>query len=151
MSSSARIGWANLDPLVPPSSSVLIVEDDEAAARGLARAVREIGCSVRVAGCAESADRWIASEEFDLVLLDIGLPRMNGIEFLHWVLSRSPTTAVIMVTGNDDIATAIQCISGGARTYLVKPIDLEVLRLAVLDALAMRTLLRTYLSKGPHD
>ena len=148
MTPSSRPGWSNLDPLIPEHPSVLIVEDDEASAGALRRAVEKLGCVCRMADSAEAADRWVGSEHFHLILLDISLPRMNGIEFLHWVLSRSPTTAVIMVTGNDDIATAIRCIEAGSRTYLVKPIDFDVLRVAVRDALAMRTLLESYLSLG---
>jgi len=147
MSTDGRPGWGNLDPLVPERPSVLIVEDDARSAAVLEKAVVRLGYHCRVAESAEVADRWVSAEDFDLVLLDIQLPRMNGIEFLHWVLRRSPTTAVIMVTGNDDIQMAIQCIEGGARTYLVKPIDFEVLRIAIRDALAMRTLLVSYLSR----
>jgi len=144
MTGASQPGWANLDALLPTDPSVLIVEDDERTAAVLSRAVEQIGCTTRIAESAEAADRWVESEHFDVVLLDITLPQMNGIEFLHWTLSRSPTTAVIMVTGHDDIATAIECIEGGARTYLVKPIDFDVLRVAVRDALAMRTLLEAY-------
>ncbi|MDT8369009.1 MAG: response regulator [Longimicrobiales bacterium] len=150
MTPDSRPGWAHLDPLLPASPNVLIVEDDDATARSLAKVVESFGCRVRVTNSAEGADRWLSAEEVDLVLLDVQLPRMNGVEFLHWVLRRSPTTAVVMVTGNDDIGLALECMEGGARTYLVKPVEVPVLRIAVRDALAMRTLLLTYLDRGAH-
>ena len=78
---------------------------------------------------------------FDALLLDIQLPRMTGVEFLSWALERDPELAVIMLTGLDEPGLAVQCIEEGARTYLVKPVEAEFLRLALRDALAMRRLL----------
>ncbi len=148
MSTPSRPGWANLEGLLPQSPSILLVEDDVRTAAVLQRAVEKLGCTCKIAESAEVADRWVGAEHFDLILLDITLPYLNGIEFLHWVLGKSPTTAVIMVTGNDDIEMAIECMEAGARTYLVKPVDFDVLRVAVRDALAMRTLLEFYRSRG---
>ena len=66
----------------------------------------------------------------------------KGVEFLSWALERDPELAVLMLTGLDDPDLAIRCIEKGARTYLVKPIEAEFLRLAVRDALAVRALLQ---------
>ena len=74
-------------------------------------------------------------------MLDIELPRMKGVEFLSWAVSRDPEMAVIMMTGLDMPEVAIECIDHGARTYLVKPVAVEFLRLALRDALAMRRVL----------
>ncbi len=88
------------------------------------------------------ADSWLGAESFDAVLLDIDLPRMSGVEFLRWVLEREPEMAVIILTGLDDPALAVRCLDQGARTYLVKPIESEFLRIMLHDALAMRRLLK---------
>jgi two-component system C4-dicarboxylate transport response regulator DctD len=83
----------------------------------------------------------MGSQKFDAILLDIELPKMKGVEFLRWTLEREPEMAVIMLTGLDDPALAVQCLEEGARNYLVKPIEAEFLRLALRDAVAMRRLL----------
>ena len=77
----------------------------------------------------------------DLILLDIELPRMKGMEFLSWALEKDPEQAIIMLTGLDDPDLALECIGKGARTYLVKPVEAEFLRYALRDALAVRRLL----------
>lgn len=96
---------------------------------------------MKAAGSAEEADQWLISERFDLLMLDIELPRMKGVEFLGWALTRDPEMAVIMLTGLDIPEVAIECMDHGARTYLVKPVETEFLRLALKDALAMRKVL----------
>ena len=85
--------------------------------------------------------RWLTSERFDLLLLDIELLRMKRVEFLSWALSRDPEMAVIMLTGLDIPEVAIECMDQGARTYLVKPIEVDFLRLALRDALGLRRVL----------
>ena len=120
----------------------MLVVDDEAPIRNsLQRLITGLGHNVRTAASAEEADQWLNSQRFDLVMLDIELPRMKGPEFLRWALRRDPELAVIMLTGVDDPAVAIECLDQGARTYLVKPVEVEFLRLALRDALAMRRLL----------
>jgi DNA-binding NtrC family response regulator len=120
---------------------VLLVEDQADVRSALQRMVVRFGHSVRTAASAEEADQWLATERFDACLLDIELPRMTGLEFLDWALSRDPEMAVIMLTGVDVPEVAIQCLDRGARTYLVKPVDADFLRLALRDALAVRSVL----------
>ena len=66
---------------------------------------------------------------------------MNGVEFLSWALKRQPDLAVIMLTGRAEPELALKCIDQGARTYLVKPLDVDFLERAVRDALMVRKLL----------
>lgn len=125
----------------PGGEFVLVVDDNERIRRGLAELVTSLGYQVKTAGSAEEADQWLGSQRFSAVLLDIGLPRMNGVEFLRWALDRDSELAIIMVTGLDDPSLAIECMDEGARTYLVKPVDPEFLRVALRDAVAMRRVL----------
>ena len=120
---------------------ILIVDDEIEVRRGLQRLVTRFGYSVRTAASAEEADQWLNNERFDACLLDIELPRMKGVEFLGWALSRDPELAVIMLTGLDLPEVAIECLDAGARTYLVKPVEADFLRLALRDAVAMRRVL----------
>ncbi len=125
----------------PAGARVLIVEDEAEVRRSLQRLVTGFGYTVRAAASSEEADTWLGSERFEACLLDIELPRMKGVEFLSWALGRDPELAVIMITGLDDPVLAVECIEAGARTYLVKPVEAEFLRLALRDALAVRRLL----------
>jgi DNA-binding NtrC family response regulator len=120
---------------------VLVVDDEAHIRESLKRLVTHFGHTVKTAASAEEADHWLSSQRFDLILLDIELPRMKGVEFLSWALEKDPEQAVIMLTGLDDPDLAIECLDKGARTYLVKPIEAEFLRLALRDALAMRKIL----------
>lgn len=135
------MGWTEVLAQGSASASILVVDDEPEVRTSLRRLISSLGHDVKVAASAEEADTWLSSQPFDLVLLDIELPRMKGPEFLRWALERHPELAVIMLTGVDDPDVAIQCLDSGARTYLVKPFEVEFLRLAVRDALAMRRLL----------
>jgi DNA-binding NtrC family response regulator len=136
-----RLGWTDALGRAPSSARVLIVEDEADVRKSLERLVARFGYTARGAASAEAADQWMNSERFDVCLLDIELPRMKGVEFLDWALSRDPEMAVIMMTGVDVPEIAVKCIEHGARTYLVKPVEMAFLRLALKDALAMRALL----------
>lgn len=138
---SKRIGWKDVLAAAPERGRVLVVDDEVEVRRGLQRLITRFGYSVRVAASAEEADNWLNSQRFDICLLDIELPRMKGVEFLGWALTRDPEMAVIMLTGLDLPEVAIECIDEGARTYLVKPVEADFLRLALRDALAVRRVL----------
>ena len=134
-------GWKDLISTAPRSAEVLIVDDEPRVLRLTRDVVQQLGYSVTTAGSAEEANSWMDSAEFDLVLLDMELPRMNGLEFLVWALGRKPDLAVIIISGRNDPELAMQCIDGGARNYLVKPFDVDFLSRAVRDALMIRQLL----------
>lgn len=136
-----RPGWRTVLANAPSKASVLVVDDEVEIRRSLEKLVTRFGHSVKTAASAEEADAWLDSQRFDLALLDIQLPRMKGVEFLSWALERDPEMAVIMLTGLDSPELALECIDAGARTYLVKPVEAEFLRLAVRDALAVRRVL----------
>lgn len=133
-------GWADL-ARVQPRGRILVVEDEDAAREALVRLLEGQGYDVRGAASAEHADHWLSATGFDLALLDIGLPGRDGVDFLRWALRRDPRLAVIMTTGVDRVEVALECLKGGARAYLVKPIDPLFLVEAVRDALAVRRLL----------
>ena len=136
-----RFGWADALAQAPSNVQILVVDDEAHIRESLKRLVSHFGHTVKTAASAEEADQWLSSQRFDMVLLDIELPRMKGVEFLSWILERDPETAVIMLTGLDDPDLAIECLDKGARTYLVKPIEAEFLRLALRDGLALRKVL----------
>lgn len=136
-----RSGWQEVLARAPQRAKVLVVDDERVVRQSLQRLVTQFGYTARCAASAEEADQWLAAERYDVCLLDIELPRMKGIEFLSWALKRDPEMAVIMLTGLDLPEVAIECIEQGARSYLVKPVEADFLRLALRDAIAMRNLL----------
>ena len=135
------LGWTNLVWTDVKGAKVLIVDDDLLIRRKLQTVITKFGYETRTAASAEEADQWMASMRFDVVLLDVNLPRMNGLEFLSWALARDPELAVIMLTGLDDPELALEFFQNGARTYLVKPADPAFIRHALCDAVAVRRLL----------
>ena len=136
-----RKGWKRVLADAPAEAKVLVVDDEAEIRDSLEKLVTRFGHEVRTAASAEEADAWLGSDRFDVVLLDIQLPRMKGVEFLSWALEKDPELAVIMLTGLDVPDLAIECIDAGARNYLVKPVEAEFLRLALRDALAVRRVL----------
>ncbi len=77
----------------------------------------------------------VRRQYFDLVLLDIRLPRASGLDLLREVRAISPLLDVILITGYASVETAVEGLKGGARDYLIKPFNLDELRLAVAKAL----------------
>ncbi|MEX2529028.1 MAG: response regulator [Gemmatimonadota bacterium] len=138
---SGRRGWVRVLADAPAQAQVLVVEDEAPVRKALMKLVARFGYEVKGAASAEEGDSWLSAMRFDLLLLDIELPKMKGMEFLGWALERDPEMAVIMLTGLDDPTLALQAMDRGARTYLVKPVEAEFLRVALRDALAVRQVL----------
>ena len=136
-----KLGWKTLVENPPTEAEILVVEDDPNLLELTSSAIQDMGFSVCTALSAETADQRISTGEIDVVLLDIDLPRINGVDFLEWALTRQPELSVIMLTGLDDPALALQCLDHGARAYLVKPFDIDFLERTIRDALITRNLL----------
>jgi signal transduction histidine kinase len=120
---------------------ILIVDDEEAVRNLFASYLRDT-YSCETAGDAQQALEILAREPFALVLSDIQMPGLGGIELLRKIIERYPETAVIIITGVDRTQRVIDAIRVGAYDYLLKPCDLDVLSLCVDRALERRLLLR---------
>jgi two-component system response regulator HydG len=105
------------------NDKILVVDDEESLRLTLRLKLKAAGFDVDVTEDGESAIEKLKTRAFDAVLLDINMPRMNGIEALGIIRQQFPQTEVIMLTGFADFTTAIDCLKNGARDYLVKPID----------------------------
>ena len=117
---------------------VLIVEDDPQLGDGLMVGLRQSGFAVDWLKDGEAADRALASEDFDLLVLDLGLPKLAGMELLRRLRGREQDLPVLILTARDATADKIAGLDAGADDYLVKPIDIDELA-ARLRALARRT------------
>lgn len=124
-----------------PPTVVLIIDDDEQI-RNLLVAVLGHHYTCRTASSAEEALTALAHDTFDLVISDIDMGGMSGIELVPRLHSLAPDTVVLMISGNQDIETAIEAMRVGAFDYITKPIDLRHVEAAVERALHHRTLLR---------
>jgi len=112
-------------------NNILVVDDEAVVRNGISRVLRDRGLAATTAEGALEALNLLKSRTFDLVLLDIRMPDMDGMEVLKQIRSKYPKTQVIMVTGYPTIDSAVQCIKLGALDYLVKPFRLDDLDAAL--------------------
>jgi len=116
---------------------VLIVDDDEALLRVHARALASKGYQVETALDGLAAERALESASFDVILSDIDMPRMSGIQFLERVREHDLDVPVVLITGSPSVETAVEAMERGVLRYLLKPIDLETLVKVVDDAVRL--------------
>ena len=115
---------------------VLVVEDDDEIAQVLQRSLRLDGYDVRIAGDGQAALDQAAAYHPDLVILDLGLPRIDGIEVARR-LRAADDVPILMLTARDAVESRVEGLDSGADDYLVKPFEREEL-LARLRALLRR-------------
>lgn len=129
---------------------ILIAEDDQVLADGLLRSLRGAGYAVDHVATGSEADAALASHEFDLVILDLGLPRLHGLEVLRKLRARGSSMPVLILTAADSVEQRVKGLDLGADDYMVKPFELPEL-LARLRALLRRSQAATtaVLSFGP--
>lgn len=116
---------------------VLIVEDDPQLGDGLLQGLRSAGFVADWVRDGAEAERALLAEPFDAVVLDLGLPKMQGIEVLQRLRNRGNRTPVIILTARDALEDRVAGLDTGADDYLVKPVALAELA-ARLRALARR-------------
>jgi DNA-binding NtrC family response regulator len=114
--------------------SLFIVDDEEIARAGIALALKKT-YNVYGYGTAEDAIADLRDKQPDLILLDIGLPGMSGIEALQIIKTDFPDTLVIMITAYEDVQTVVAAMKLGAYDYIVKPLDMNGLIITVRNAL----------------
>lgn len=107
--------------------NVLVVDDEAVFAKTLAERLSIRDCQVTVASSGNEAIDLIQNQSIDVVILDLSLPGMDGIETLKEIKRIRPLTEVIMLTGNATTATAFQGLEIGAMDYLTKPCEIESL------------------------
>src|SRR6266566_5223077 len=120
------------------SLRLLIVDDEEAARYGIRRALESFGYDIAEAETAESARALMAQDNFDLLLLDVNLPGISGLEFLKQLKGENDSPAeaplVIIITAHGSERLAVQAVKSGAYDYIAKPFELDDLRLVVKNA-----------------
>ncbi|MGA9395980.1 MAG: response regulator [Azonexus sp.] len=117
---------------------ILLVEDDPELGDGLTIGLRQAGFAVDWLKDGNSANQALQSESFDLVVLDLGLPRLSGMEVLTRARGRGQSMPVLILTARDATGDKVSGLDAGADDYLVKPIDLDELT-ARIRALTRRS------------
>ena len=110
-----------------PKIRVLIADDEDGLRTTIAAWLGDEGFEVQEAPNGLEAVKLVQSNDFDIALLDIKMPGMNGLEVLRYVRKNSPTTDTVMMTGMSDVGMAVEAMKLGAREYLTKPVDLDQL------------------------
>jgi len=114
----------------------ILIVDDEAAQRKLLEAfVEPLGFEVVCAGSAEEALDRIRDTRVHMVLLDVRLPGMSGLDALPEIRKLAPDLPVLLITAYGDLREAVAAVKGGAVDYLVKPVDLNELEAVIVDTL----------------
>jgi len=108
-------------------SSILVVDDEPTLRLTTKARLQAKGFDVDVAEDGQVALEKLKEKSFDIVLLDINMPRLNGLQTLEAVVRDYPATDVVMLTSFADFSLAIECLKKGAKDYLVKPIDAQEL------------------------
>lgn len=119
-------------------TKVLIVDDQEVVRLSYLRSLGSEHCKVDVAASGEEALQAMQQREFDLVLLDLRMPGMDGMEVLKTIKQMWPDTEVVMITGYPTVETAKEAVRLGAHGYLAKPLGPNDIVNAANDAVIQK-------------
>lgn len=132
----------DIDTRIP---HILVVDDEESLREILSEVLGEEGHTVSVAASAEQALMLLSDQRFDIVITDIRMPGMNGIDLLRKIKGKRAETQVIVITSHASIDSALAALRAGAYDYLIKPFeDLELIPAVINRALEKMRLLREH-------
>jgi PAS domain S-box-containing protein len=120
---------------MPDSPRVLIVDDDYRMCESLKALLSNQGYILQTCNSGKNAIQYLSKDVFDLVLLDMVMPDMNGYQIMDYISNQSPDTLVIVITGHASIKSAIKFIKKGAYDYIRKPFEPEELLITVKNGL----------------
>ncbi len=123
-----------------PKASILLVDDEANIRRSLEMILSAAGYAIAEAASAKEAEQKLAQQRFDLMLLDIVMPDMDGLEFLKRVNALPARPIVIMVSGNATIENAVAATREGAYDFIEKPVTKDKLLLTIKNTLAQKQL-----------
>ena len=131
----------NSKPINRKIMQKILVIDDERAIRNTLREILEYEkFSVDDASDGSEGVKLIEKNKYDLILSDIKMPKMDGMEVLDRIMSITPDTPVVLISGHGNIDTAVEALKKGAYDYIAKPIDMNRLLVTVRNALDKKQL-----------
>lgn len=116
-------------------SNILIIDDEKAIRKTLSEILSYEGYKIEEAGDGEEGLKRFKEKTFDVVLCDIKMPKLDGIEFLDKARDANPDVPVIMISGHGTIETAVEAVKKGAYDYISKPPDLNRLLITIRNAM----------------
>jgi two-component system, NtrC family, nitrogen regulation response regulator NtrX len=116
-------------------SNILIIDDEKAIRKTLGEILSYEGYKMDEASDGEEGLRKFKEKEYDVILCDIKMPKMDGIEFLEKAKETNPDTPIIMISGHGTIETAVEAVKKGAYDYISKPPDLNRLLITIRNAM----------------
>jgi DNA-binding NtrC family response regulator len=121
-------------------SNILIIDDEKAIRKTLSEILSYEGYKIDEAGDGEEGLKKAKEKEYDVILCDIKMPKLDGIEFLEKTKESSPDIPIIMISGHGTIETAVEAVKKGAYDYISKPPDLNRLLITIRNAMDRTTL-----------
>ena len=116
------------------SIKILLIDDEEEFATTLAERLELRGYETRTAGCGEDGLNLLSQESFDIAVLDLMMPGMNGLDTLRRIKSDAPDMPVVLLTGHGSTREGMEGMRLGAFDYLMKPLDIKDLTQKILTA-----------------
>lgn len=116
-------------------SNILIIDDEKAIRKTLSEILSYEGYKIDEAGDGEEGFRKFREKDYDVILCDIKMPKMDGIEFLEKAKEANPDLPIIMISGHGTIETAVEAVKKGAYDYISKPPDLNRLLITIRNAM----------------
>lgn len=116
--------------------NILVVDDEPKQAEIFQQALEKDGYTIQTADSGEAAIRQLKQESVNIVITDLRMPNVDGLELFRWIQRNNPGTAVVIVTAFATIETAVDALKSGARDYLLKPVKLDELRLRIKNIVA---------------
>ena len=122
------------------NNKVLLVDDDLELCELTGKQLKKLKFEVHLRHAADAALEAVSNEEFDVVVTDLNMPGMNGIELTNRLRQNRPDTPVIVITSYGSLETAIAAIRAGAYDFITKPVDIEILSITLDGAIKYRLL-----------
>jgi DNA-binding NtrC family response regulator len=120
------------------TASILIVDDEEVVRRSHLRSLAETGCRAEAAEDGHQALRVMEQHPFDVVLLDLRMPGLDGMDVLKTIKERWPESEVVVITGYPTIETAKEAVRLGAHNYIAKPVGPDEVLKAANEAMTQK-------------
>ncbi len=118
-----------------PTADILVIDDEVAIRKTLGEILSFEGYKIHEAADGEEGLQMFSEKKYDLVLCDIKMPKLDGLEFLAKAVAASPDVPVVMISGHGTIETAVEAVKKGAYDFISKPPDLNRLLITVRNAL----------------
>lgn len=136
---------------MPDAIRVLLVDDERIFLESMSKVLRGRGYEVGTAASGVEALEEVRFKTYDVVVLDLRMPGMDGLEVLGRIRKNTPLLPVILLSGHADVSMAVEAMQHGAVDYLLKPAPIEKLCSRIQSSLEHRKILEEMRPKGPEE